>query len=278
LSEALTLTLGQSLTASPKTMSPSESAEQKSEEGAATQADDNPNAWQEIEAGLEQQDPDAKKDGHEEERDAKANEKEGEREGSAGEAQEEEEEKEAAPAEEGAPAQEAQEGSAGEAQEEEEKEDDDDEEAKAEENEPANQKEQAEKEEDREEDESENDEDAKESEKECVKEVAENADATAHQHEEPEVAEQPVTKRDRTSEANTSDDVEAPKKVSKCSSLLPDRERNTLADEGGRSDAATCQSIRLPRKRRQRRFTNAALLSRRRCTRGRRQRGCKRDH
>ena len=45
-----------------------------------------------------------------------------------------------------------------------------------------------------------------------VKEVAGNADAKAHQHEEPEGAEEPVTKRDRALKTPTSDEVEPPKK------------------------------------------------------------------
>ena len=46
-------------------------------------------------------------------------------------------------------------------------------------------------------------------------------DAKAHHHVEPESAEQPVTKRDRTLK-NTSDEVEPPKKVNKLSVLCPE--------------------------------------------------------
>ena len=186
-----------------------ESAEQKSEEGAETRENDDPNASQEFEAGLEQHDPDDKKDGHEEGWDAEANEKV------------EHEEKE----------QETQKDNDRKAEEE----DDDDEEAKAKENELAkekteaekqdedhekveheDQKQQTQKEKDREEDEE------KDEDKERVKEVAENADAKAHQHEEPEGAEEPVTKRDRALKTHTSDEVEPPKKVNKCSLLSPE--------------------------------------------------------
>ena len=192
-----------------------ESAEQKSEEGAETQENDDPNASQEFEAGLEQHDRDDKKDGHEEGRDAEANEKV------------EHEEKE----------QETQKDNDRKAEEE----DDDDEEAKAKENELAkekteaekqdedhekveheDQKQQTQKEKDREEDEEEDDKDANETDKERVKEVAGNADAKAHQHEEPEGAEEPVTKRDRALKTHTSDEVEPPKKVNKCSLLSPE--------------------------------------------------------
>ena len=66
-----------------------------------------------------------------------------------------------------------------------------------------------------------------------VKEVTENADAKMHQHEEREGAEQPVTKRDRTLNQNTSDEVWPPKKVNKCSLLSPDtRSGLDLVDRG----------------------------------------------
>ena len=223
--DVLTLTPGQSLPASPKTMSVvesqlrglghtsggDESAEQKSAAGAETREGDDPNASQELEAGsiigmlLGNADRGDEKDGHEEGRDAEANEKV------------EHEEKE----------QETQKDNDRKAEEE----DDDDEEAKAKENEPAkekteaekqdedhekveheDQKQQTQKEKDREEDEEEDDKDANETDKERVKEVAENADAKAHQHEEPEGAEEPVTKRDRALKTHTSDKVEPPKK------------------------------------------------------------------
>ena len=90
----LTLTLGQSLTASPKTMSVlesqlrdlghtfggEESAEQKSAAGAETREGDDRNAPQELEAGsiigmlLGNADPDDEKDRHEEGRNAEVNE------------------------------------------------------------------------------------------------------------------------------------------------------------------------------------------------------------
>ena len=66
-----------------------ESAEQKSEEAAETRENDDPNASQEFEAGLEQQDLDDEKDGHEEGRDAEANEEEEEE----GEKEDEDDEK-----------------------------------------------------------------------------------------------------------------------------------------------------------------------------------------
>ena len=291
--DVLTCTLGQSLTASPKTMSvwsliesrqsptvgEEESAEQKSEEGAETREKDDPNASQEFSAGLEQHDRDDEKDGHEEGWDAEANE------------EVEHEEKE----------QETQKDNDPKAEEE----DDNDEEAKAKENELAkekteaekqdedhekveheDQKQQTQKEKDREEDEEEDDKDANEADKEHVKEVAGNADAKAHQHEEREGAEEPVTKRDRALKTHTSDEVEPPKKVNKCSLLSPkagpgldlvDRRAATSTGLGvplatghgeststltpqkwekrGRSEAAFCQSIRLPRTRRQTRLT-----------------------
>ena len=74
------MTLGQSLTASPKTVSSWGSAQQQSEEGAVTRANDDPNASQEFEAGLEQQDRDDKKEVHGEGRDVDANEDEEEEE------------------------------------------------------------------------------------------------------------------------------------------------------------------------------------------------------
>ena len=64
----------------------------------------------------------------------------------------------------------------------------------------------------------ENDEKEEEEEKEDNEE--EDEDAKAHHHVEPESAEQPVTKRDRTLK-NTSDEVEPPKKVNKFSLLCP---------------------------------------------------------
>ena len=84
------------------------------------------------------------------------------------------------------------------------------------------QNQQKQKEEEDEEDEEEDDKDANETDKERVKEVAGNADAKAHQHEEPEGAEEPVTKRDRALKTHTSDEVEPPKKVNKCSLLSPE--------------------------------------------------------
>jgi hypothetical protein len=133
-----------------------------------------------------------------------------------------------------------------------EEEDDDVEEAKAKENEPAkekteaekqdedhekveheDQKQQTQKEKDLEEVDEEDDEDAKETDKERVKEVTENADAKMHQHEEREGAEQPVTKRGRTLNQNTSDEVWPPKKVNKCSLLSPEtRSGLDLVDRG----------------------------------------------
>ena len=53
-----------------------ESVEQKSEEGAETRENDDPNVSQEFEAGLGQQDRDDEEDGHEEGWDAEANEEE----------------------------------------------------------------------------------------------------------------------------------------------------------------------------------------------------------
>ena len=88
--KVLSLILGLSLTASFKTMSVwnllesqfggEESAEQQSEEGAETRENDDPNAYHEFEAGLEQQDRDGEKDGHEEGRVAEATEEEEEKE------------------------------------------------------------------------------------------------------------------------------------------------------------------------------------------------------
>ena len=174
-----------------------ESAEQKSKEGAETQENDDPNASQEFEAGLEQHDRDDKKDGHEEGRDAEANEKV------------EHEEKE----------QETQKDNDRKAEEE----DDDDEEAKAKENELAKEKTEAEKQdEDHEKVEHEDQKqqtqksttkDAKAIDRERVKEVTEHADAKALQHDKLEGAEQPATKRHRVLGENTPDVVELPKKV-----------------------------------------------------------------
>ena len=107
--DVLTLTPGQSLPASPKTMSVvesqlrglghtsggDESAEQKSAAGAETREGDDPNASQELEAGsiigmlLGNADRGDEKDGHEEGRDAEAKEEEVEEE----EKQEEDDEK-----------------------------------------------------------------------------------------------------------------------------------------------------------------------------------------
>jgi len=212
-----------------------ESAEQKSAAGAETREGDDPNASQELEAGsiigmlLGNADRGDEKDGHEEGRDAEAKEEEVEEEEKQDEDDEkvEHEEKE----------QETQKDNDRKAEEE----DDDDEEAKAEQNELAkekteaekqdeehekveheDQKQQTQKEKDREEDEEEDDKDANETDKERVKEVAGNADAKAHQHEEPEGAEEPVTKRDRALKTHTSDEVEPPKKVNKCSLLSPE--------------------------------------------------------
>lgn len=76
------------------------------------------------------------------------------------------------------------------------------------------QKQQTQKKKYREEDDEEEDvEDAKETDTEHVRELTENADAKAHQHEEPEGAKQQVTKRNRTLERNRSHEVELPKKL-----------------------------------------------------------------
>jgi hypothetical protein len=70
-----------------------------------------------------------------------------------------------------------------------------------------------------------------------VKEMTENADAKAHQHEEPEGTEDPMTKRDST------DEVEPPEIVHRCSLLYPEtRSGLDLVDRG----AAMAAGLRVP--------------------------------
>ena len=142
-------------------------------------------------------------------------------------------------------------------EEEEEEEESVDEEAKAKENEPAkvhtvaenqdedheevvhdHQQQQAQKEQDREKNEEDVVADATESDAELVKWVTENADAKAHQHEEPEGAEQPVTKRDRTLKENTSSGPEPPKKASKSCLLTPESGPELVLVHPGAASAA----------------------------------------
>jgi hypothetical protein len=262
------LTLGQSLTASPNTMSPAESAEQKTEGGEETRAHDDPHASEECEAGLGPQDGDDQEDGHEEGRAAEANEKkveeEEEKQDEDDETEEHEEKQE-----------ESQEKNARQEEEEAEEEDDDEEQEKEAEKQDEAQSEAEKQDEDQEEHHEEDgkaikaekqdeeqseaekpggrsyDEDAQEADQERAKMVTENADASAHQHEELGDAEQAVRKRDRTLPESTSVEIEPPQKVSKCSwqmllarkltnapetgadAEVTDKEQNTLSVERG---------------------------------------------
>ena len=172
------LSIGQAHMSYPKTMSSWDTDEQKPEAGAETRGHDDPDAAQVFEAGLGHQDRDDKKDDNQEWRGADANEEEEVKEVKQDVVDEEAEAKENEPAKEHTKA---------------ENQDEDHEEVVYE-----HQQQQTQKEQDREKNEEDAVADAKESDAELVKGVTENADARVHRHEEPESAEQPVPKRDRS--------------------------------------------------------------------------------